>query len=82
MTDATPMDTFRRLNITPGPWATGAGRTYRSDGEPVWEIDVPSVATPAIRDLAHLTFEGWNVTIRRVAGRVIGIRILRDRDQH
>ncbi len=74
-TTETPLDTLRRVGITPGDWTTHPGRSFELEGRPHWEINAKWLNTAALHDIAYLITEGWNVGIRAGAQRTITVRI-------
>lgn len=71
----TPMDTLRRVGVTPGDWTNHPGRSFEREGRAYWEITVKWLNTTALRDIAFLITEGWAVSINAAAQRTISIRI-------
>lgn len=71
----TPLETLRRIGMTPGEWAKGETRSFEHEGRPYWEINAKWMNTAALRDIAFLITEGWAVSIRAAAQRTINVRI-------
>lgn len=75
-TQEAPMDTLRRIGVTPGAWAQDGGRSVEDEGDACWEITADWLNTYALRDIAYLITEGWAVSIH---GRSSRVRVRIDR---
>ncbi|MGO2746746.1 hypothetical protein [Microbacterium sp.] len=73
----TPADTFERLGISPGVWATAATTEWTHPEPNKWEVRPSHLNTRGALDLARLALEGgWAIAIHGSSSR-LRIRIYR-----